>query len=224
MVERPPDGGPIYAETGLGNILSEPWNSISSIAIILPAIYWAIKLKDNYKDYAFLYYCVPLLFLGGLGSTLFHGLRTSRVLLFLDFMPTAILMISVSIYFWWKVLPKAWLVPVIFVGVFCLRFVFFYFFPNLASINSNYFFTGLAIFLPVLFYLIKSSWKHAGMVFISVISLLAALFFRNQDQVMSQWIYMGSHFMWHIFSGVGGFYLAFYLFKLRNDELSWPSA
>ena len=80
----PTDGGPIYAETDLTAFISEPWNAISSLAIVLPAIYWAFKLKWNVKQFPFLYYLMPLLFLGGTGSLLFHEFRSSPFLLWMD--------------------------------------------------------------------------------------------------------------------------------------------
>ena len=146
MNERPVDGGPIYAETDLSGFIAEPWNALSSLAIVLPAIYWAIKLKGQVRTYTFIYYCVPLLFLGGTGSTLFHAFRAHRGFLMMDWMPTAILMLSVSIYFWYKVLNQVWHVPIVIIGSFVLRIGFFALFPNLRTINANYFFTGVMMF------------------------------------------------------------------------------
>ena len=37
------DGGPIYAETGGDGFLVEPWNSLTSLLMLIPVIYWLIK-------------------------------------------------------------------------------------------------------------------------------------------------------------------------------------
>ena len=42
---------------------------------------------------------------------------------------------------------------------------------------------------------------------------------RRIDYSFAEWIPMGSHFLWHIFSGIGAFYLAKYLYLIRKDEL-----
>ena len=88
----PTDGGPIYVETDLSHFIAETWNALSSLAILLPAVYWGFKLPGNIKKYYFIYYCIPLLFLGGLGSMLFHAFRTSGWLLIMDVFPTVILL------------------------------------------------------------------------------------------------------------------------------------
>ncbi len=99
MNQKPIDGGPIYAETDLSVLFTEPWNALSSLAILLPAVYWAVRLRGDYRTYSFIFYCIPLLFLGGLGSTLFHAFRVSKWLLLMDVLPTATLTLSVSFIF-----------------------------------------------------------------------------------------------------------------------------
>jgi len=58
----PKDGGPLYAETDMTHFIAEPWNAISSLAIALPSVYWAFKLKWNIKQFGFIYFLIPLLF------------------------------------------------------------------------------------------------------------------------------------------------------------------
>ncbi|MBU0489560.1 MAG: hypothetical protein KKA07_07010 [Bacteroidetes bacterium] len=104
------DGGPVYHETGHGGWIAEPWNSISSLSLILPALYFFILLWKYRKDYGFIvwFFC-PLLFVGGMGSTLFHGLRSSPYLLALDAGPMAILTMGLFYYFTQKLTRKHWL-------------------------------------------------------------------------------------------------------------------
>ncbi len=67
------DGGPYYTETNPANFIVEPWNAISSLLYLLPAIYWATKIRKHIRENSFVAFCVPLLILGGLGSTFFHA-------------------------------------------------------------------------------------------------------------------------------------------------------
>ena len=216
----PIDGGPIYAETDLSAFVSEPWNALSSLAIVFPAIYWAFKLKWRIKEFAFLYFLMPLLCLGGIGSTLYHAFRSSRFMLWMDVLPTAIVTLAVSVYFWDKILPKRWQVVSIVFPIVYVRFAVFDYFSGSFATNLNYFITGSLIFSPILIYLSRNHYQYFSSILISVICLSLSLVFRRIDFTVAELIPMGSHFLWHIFSGVGAFYLAKYLFLIRNDELN----
>ncbi len=101
------DGGPWYAETHITDaIIVEPWNAFSSLAIAFPAFYFLWKIRKNPKQYGFLLAAIPFLMLNGIGSTLFHGFRTSRFFLIMDFLPALIVTLMITVYFWSKVLPK----------------------------------------------------------------------------------------------------------------------
>jgi len=220
MTGKPIDGGPIYAETDLSALISEPWNAISSLAILLPAVYWAIRLKGDIRNYTFMYYCMPLLFLGGLGSTLFHAFRASHWLLLMDVLPTALLTLSVSIYFWIKVMRKIWLVPLVFLPVFGFRLAIIHSFPGVDTVNVGYLITGIMIFLPLIFYLFQSAFRYWTDIIFSVLLLILSLVFRERDHALTTWLPMGSHFLWHILSGIGAYFLGQYLYKLRRYEMT----
>jgi len=219
---KPQDGGPIYAETDLSAFIAEPWNAISSLAILFPAIYWAVQLRKEFGNFKFLYACIPFLFLGGLGSTLFHAFRASRWFLLMDVLPTAILTMMVSIYFWIKILAKWGYVLLIVLPITGLRIVIFQFIDPPASINISYFLTGIMIFFPMIILLRKTHMTGIWDIVLSVGFLALALVFRERDLQMVNWLYMGTHFLWHLSSGVGAFFLARYLFKLRKLELDHP--
>lgn len=212
MKQLPGDGGPIYAETDLSSFVVEPWNAISSLAIVLPSVYWAFKLNWNIRDYGFMYFLMPLLFLGGTGSTIYHAFRASSYALALDVIPTAVVTISVGIYFWYKLLKNWYWIVLIIVPSFFVRFYL--------STNFNYFYTGTLIFLPVLIYLIRHDFKYYLPIIASMLLLCVSLLFRWLDKEMTFLFPMGSHFLWHLLSGAGAFYLAQYLYLTRRDELS----
>ncbi|WP_462252536.1 hypothetical protein [Ekhidna sp.] len=215
----PTDGGPVYAETDLTAFIAEPWNALTSLAIALPPIYWAFRLKWNFRDYSFLYFLMPFLFLGGTGSLFYHAFRTSSFLLWMDVIPTAIVTFSVSVYFWDKILPNRWQVATVIVPFSFLRYAVFEYFSGQFATNLSYFITGFLIFFPVIFFLIKTQLRHIHFILISVIALSLSLVFRRLDFAMIEYLPMGSHFIWHILSGVGAFYLAKYLHLIRKDEI-----
>jgi len=219
VVPQIPDGGPFYTETNLEQIIVEPWNALSSLAIVFPAIYWGWKVWGKFRSYAFLWLCIPLLFLNGMGSTFYHAFRASRWLLYMDVMPAAALTLAVSIYFWNKVLPKSWQIIFIVIPIFLGRFFIHNFFEGAWAINTSYFVAGVMIFLPVWLYMNKTKYSELKIIAVSVLFLVVALGFRLIDR--QNWVSwsMGTHFLWHIFSGFGGHFFAMYLYKIRKSEV-----
>ncbi|MEM6642248.1 MAG: hypothetical protein AAF616_04640 [Bacteroidota bacterium] len=216
----PIDGGPIYAETDLSAWMSEPWNAWSSLAIALPSVIWAIRLKWDYRRFPFLFFLIPLLFLGGLGSTLYHAFRASKLLLWMDVYPTAVVTFSVSVYFWNKILQRRWQVASIMVPFVILRFFFLDQMSGHLAVNLSYFTTGVFIFLPLLILLINTNFRHFSAALASIFFLSVSLVMRRIDHAAAEYLPMGSHFLWHILSGFGAYYLAKFLFLIRSDELS----
>lgn len=211
----PTDGGPIYSETDTSRFIVEPWNAWSSLFILFPAIYWAFKLRGRYREYPFITFCIPLLFLGGLGSTLYHAFRNSRLLLLLDVTPTAVLTLSLAIYFWIKMLPKWWwVIPIIGISI-ILRAGGWYYLPGQAGVNVSYAITGATLLIPSLLLLYQTRLAHSHHIFISTICFILSLVFRQADNWQISLLPMGTHFLWHIFSGIGAFFLAEYLYKIH---------
>jgi len=98
-MDRMHDHGPVYHETDLSNFVAEPWNALSSLIIALPAVYFLIKYRGQYKIHAFIiYFCAPLLIMNGLGSTLFHAFRAHVFFLIMDVLPVVILTLGISIF------------------------------------------------------------------------------------------------------------------------------
>ncbi|HEY9117351.1 MAG TPA: hypothetical protein VIN11_05965, partial [Roseivirga sp.] len=154
------DGGPWYAETHItDNLIVEPWNAFSSLAIAAPGIYFLWKIRNNLKEYRFLLLCIPFLILNGIGSTLFHGLRSSRIFLLMDFMPALVLTLLITLYFWSKALPKWWMSFFAVAPIFLLRFGIIDFIPGQGGINTSYTISGIAFLLPVFIILRKYQFQ-----------------------------------------------------------------
>jgi len=214
-----PDGGPIYRETtDLSVLIVEPWNAYSSLSFLIPAFYFLYLLRGNYSQHAFLvYFCSPMLILGGLGSTLFHAFRQSAWLLAMDVLPIILLTLGISVWMWLKVLPKKWqLIPVLLL-FFLLTYLTMTLLQGQDSISAGYFVRGTMLFLPCFLFLRKTRFKHATAFFSAVAFFILALLFRFTDEkVALDFMPWGTHWLWHISTAVGGYFLGVYLIKNKN--------
>ncbi|WP_420385516.1 ceramidase domain-containing protein [Roseivirga sp.] len=218
--EQITDGGPWYAETHItDNLIVEPWNAFSSLAIAAPAVYFLWKIRKQPNDYAFLLVCIPFLLLNGIGSTLFHGLRTSRIFLLMDFMPALALTLLISVYFWAKALPKWWMGVLAVAPVMLMRFGVIDLIPGQRGINTSYMISGIAFLVPLFLILKKYDFKKTLNIVGGTICFILAIWFRQIDKLAVDLIPFGTHFLWHIFSGIGAFLLADYLYFMRTTEL-----
>lgn len=215
--ERLADGGPLYFETDFNQLIVEPWNAFSSLTFLIPVFYLLWKLRGHYREYAFLvFWAAPLMAIGGIGSTIYHAFRASQFFLFMDFVPIALLTISVSIYLWLKVLPHWLWVVIIILASIGLRFLAFGIFDGSARINSSYFITGVMIFTPALIFLIKTKFFQLNQLLWSGAFLILALFFRYADDFSPPLLPNGTHWLWHISTSIGAIFLANYLVKIKN--------
>lgn len=214
------DSGPIYAETlhMHGGSIMEPWNAFSSIAIALPALYWAWKLRKELRQYWFLALCMPFLFLNGLGSTLFHATRSSNLLLLMDFLPAAIVTLMVSIYLWAKAVRKWYYVLTAILVSMGLRFLMMASFQPPLSINMGYLVGGLTFLIPLVIMLVRMKGRGTGIIVATILSFTLALIFREIDTRAVDALPMGTHFLWHIATGVGGFLLGSFLYLLASEK------
>jgi hypothetical protein len=216
----PIDGGPIYAETpahlGHGQWFIEPWNAISSLLIVMPGLFFLYRLRGYYRQEILLAACAILLVLGGLGSTLYHGLRISEGFLWMDVMPTALVFILITLHLWKGVLKKwAFAVPLVLFEFGLSTWVYASFKGSIA-INIAYFIRGTGFFLPLLILLFHTRFRQFPLVLGGLISFVLALWFRTADHEVTHVLAMGSHFLWHTATGLGGILIAEYLFRVRE--------
>jgi hemolysin III len=210
------DGGPIYMETNPEQFIVEPWNAFSSLLMLVPAFIWFWKIRKELSHYRFLLFAILMVALGGLGSGLFHGFRVSVVFLLMDIIPSALLTLSLSVYLWLKILRRWWYVLLILLPTFGIRFLFWNKVPDHLAINISYFITGLIVALPLLIILIRDRFHEWTVVILGVTSFMLALLFRQLDTVEISLLPMGTHFLWHLFSAVGAWFILKYIHYLRN--------
>lgn len=214
-----PDGGPRYSEFHPDLIIVEPWNALSSVFMMLPAVYWAIEMRsEKLMQFKMVYFAIAMVFLGGLGSTLFHAFRMSPVFLLLDVLPSAMLTMALAIYFWINILPKWWYVLLIFVPVVVLRFILFRLFENHIGINVSYAISGLLIIVPLMISLRKTMFHGWPLIFWAVVLFSFALLFRQLDVYQLKYLPQGTHFLWHLFSAAGSYCILKFLVVMAHPN------
>ena len=223
------DSGPMYNEFHHDAMIHEPWNALSSLAFFIPVIYWLIVLNGKFREHKIFLFILPLLFLNGLGSTLFHAFRSHQFFLILDWLPASIMSITVATYFW-TLLLKKWYFGLItvfgFYGLGTLVIELLRGTPALEEIapNIGYFFVGCAMFLPLCIHLFRTKFKYAYIVFLSMAFLGGALLFRTLDfptpNPLPELLPQGTHFLWHIMSSFAVFSLGYYIYYSKSLEIN----
>jgi hypothetical protein len=212
--------GPLYCETPLAafSFPAEPVNFFTNAVIVafgLIAFYLSYRQKGRYDVWAL----ATLLTLTGIGSFLWHGLRTPLSLT-LDVVP-GLMFLLLFVFVWAR---RIW-------GTY--RSLFFLFGFLVATMGLSYLtqlivpYRGppIGVVLAVIgasAYLIVKTRAQYGVVawwgVASVLLSLVAYFFRSIDLYTCSVIPFGTHFLWHMFLSGGAF--VGILLILEIDRLS----
>jgi hemolysin III len=215
---NPPDGGMPYAETNMQHVFPEPFNTITSMFFLVIAVYWTVRLWGKGKEHAFLSVAVLLLYVGGIGGTIYHGLRQWRIFIMMDWLPIMLLGVAAGVYFLGKL--TRWFYAVAFV----LLYGAFQFYARQQMmhgniqlfININYAVLAGMVLLPVLGYLISTKFRNGRWVGFALLAFIFALTFRVADRW--GWISSGTHFLWHTFGAVAAFCMFQYIYLLNIKD------
>jgi hypothetical protein len=213
------DSGPWYHEFHADAFIKEPWNAYSSLFFLVPVIFWFWKLRGQYCEYLIITLLLPLLFLNGIGSTLYHAFRSSQLMLLLDWLPASLMNLILVYYLWYKLIYKKALAVFMVLAFYAVAFLVMNFLGSSLgdlAINISYLLVGLALIIPFIIYLKRTHFKNGYLVLLTFIFLGLALLFRTLDYPTSNpWpslLPMGTHFLWHITSSLAVFTLGFYFF------------
>lgn len=219
IYNNPPDGGSFYAETNMQHLFPEPLNTITSCFFLVIAIYWTIKLLGKGREHVFLSIAVVLLYIGGIGGTVYHGLRQWHIFIMMDWLPIMLLCVSAGVYFVIKL--TRWYYAVLLVVAY-ITFQFFarnYFMSNGSRqlfININYAVMAGIVLLPVLAYLKVTKFANGKWVGFALLAFVFALTFRVADKW--RWIHTGTHFLWHAFGAIAAFCMFKYIYLLNHRD------
>ncbi|GAA4275041.1 ceramidase domain-containing protein [Aquimarina gracilis] len=215
ILQIPNDTGPIYRETLMNRLPVEPFNTFSNLIFLFIVIYFSIRVYRDFKTHAFLGFCLPILAIGFVGGTLFHGTRSHQIWLFMDWVPIMILCMASVFYFIFKVFQSWWKRLLVIVAIFTVSFAVRQLpIPHVIQISLGYVITAITVLLPIVLYLIKTKGRHKKLVILAVINFSLAVSFRSLDKFLeTDILYMGTHWLWHLFGGISVFYLMLYLYR-----------
>lgn len=216
-----PQLGPIYCETPavISNFPAEQWNTWSNLIIILLGITAAVIVARRAPRSAELWVLAALLIGNGIGSFLWHALRTPWALS-LDTLP-GVLFLLAFVYVWSRRFlgtGRAWL----FLGGFFVLALLF-------SAGSLILFPGVSPFIPLAPVVIAAAWwliaktarmsrRAAARGGAALASALAALLFRSTDIAACAYFPHGTHFLWHGFLSLAAFLGVFVILELKKRE------
>ncbi len=101
-----------------------------------------------------------------------------------------------------------------------LRVAAWQYFSGAFAMNLSYTISGIAFLLPIVLILRKYQYKKALNIIIAVACFGLAIYFRKAVHEYTHVFSFGTHFLWHIFTGIGAYLLADYLYFMRTKELA----
>lgn len=209
----PPDGEPNYWETDITQIIMEPVNASTSAIFILITLYWFLRIRGRFAQYRFLSIATPLLGIGAVGGTIYHGFRLHVFFMYMDWLPILILNVMAAIYFLYR-LSQSWVKAFIFLfGAISFQVINFGLMSGNTATNISYIAVAIVILLPLIGVLRRTNFKHGKYVFMAIGSFILALTFRIYD--LDGWLPIGTHFLWHIFGAVACHMMFMYIYKLN---------
>ncbi|WP_304039231.1 hypothetical protein [Mesonia mobilis] len=214
-ISFPNDSGPIYRETIEGRFPVEPFNTFSNLLFLAIVIYFSVRVYRNAKQQAFLAYALPILFIGFVGGTIYHGTRSHEIWLLMDWVPIVILCLSASIYFTFKdgenSLQKFGLLTIVLLLLFAPKFIDW---PYKLGNSIDYISTAIGLLLPMCIYLVKTKFKFGENILFALLSFSSAITFRILDK-RADIFEVGTHWLWHSFGAISVFFLMRYIYKDR---------
>lgn len=210
----PNDSGPIYKETVMGRLPVEPFNTFSNLIFLAIIVYFSIKIYDRLGKHRFIAFCLPVMIISLIGGMIYHGTRSHQFWLYLDWVPIMFLCAAVVIYFitkltsvWWK---RILAIIIILSVSYIVRNLPF---PKGFRISIGYVVTALTVLVPIVSYLIHTKGRHSQWVIAAFSIFGIAVLFRTLDKITTtEFFYMGTHWLWHLFGGLAVFCLMQYIY------------
>lgn len=218
------DGGPIYKETNLQHLIAEPFNASSALIFIAVAFYWFWVLGKD-KQLPLLVKrlqmaCAVLLLIGGIGGSLFHAFRVSKIFLLMDVVPIFLLALIFSLYLWWKQFGRRGysfaVIPLLVTAL--VRWIFNEMPPHI-GIGIGYAGVGIMILLPILVALYRANWYGVLLIHAALSSFIIALMCRQMEEDLSPIFPMGTHFLWHSFGAAATTFLIHWWLAVEQHKV-----
>jgi predicted membrane channel-forming protein YqfA (hemolysin III family) len=229
------DRGPRYTETppdpysADAPFIAEPWNAVTASFFVFIAAAWLWRLRGRYRESPFLVACLPILLAGGIGGTLYHGLRTERAYFLLDVIPIQLLALAGSVFIaikLWK--RRGWLYLVgaiaIYIGVSALLFNLLLPTSRQLAVNLNYAALATMVVLPIAIRLIATKFRHGSWFAAGLVAFAIAWFFRLVDERVGVYLPIGTHWLWHTFGAISTALVIEYFHRVESEPSPEPPA
>ena len=176
-----------------------------------------VAVARRFRSFPFLTACLPILFAGGVGGTLFHGTRAAFAFYLLDIVPIFVLAFFVAGFLWRRRGPRlVYLVPFV-GGVIALQVASHYALPDRWAINVSYAALACLVVVPAGLALVRSRFRHAGWVATAAACFGIAWTCRAVDAVRPPVLPTGTHWLWHLFGAAATAALAEYVYRVEGE-------
>jgi hypothetical protein len=189
---------------------------------VLIVVFWALRLRGRLLNYPFLALSFPLLLVGGIGGTLYHGLRNWKGYFLMDVIPIYLLGLIVTIYWWIRLGPRLRHLVGMLVVLGLLQLLGIWRLPQAWAINLSYAMLAMLILAPLSVVLARTRCRHAGWVATALVAFGVAWFCRIADYWDPPVLPMGTHWLWHTFGAITTAALTEYVFLIEGISLRRP--
>jgi hemolysin III len=199
----------------------EPWSTWTNLVFLFVIVYWARRLRGQWRRQFLLSLSLPLLTIGWVGGTLYHATRSHDIWLMLDWCPIVMLILLAAYWLWRRLLPgsilaaaTALLLPVILAAGMARLLVY----AGRSGISASYAILAAGVVVPAVLNCVRQrhAWPWLAGV---IVCFVAALTFRILDEPLADagWPH-GSHYLWHLFGGFATFLMFAFLYRLREGD------
>lgn len=220
------DSGPLYHEFHAEALIKEPWNAFSSLFFLVPVIFWLWKLRGQYSKYLIITLLLPLLFLNGVGSSIYHAFRAYQWALLMDWMPAFLMNLILAYYMWYLVSKRIWvaiILVLLFYAAAILTMVSLADYLKEMTANLGYLIIGFSLIIPSFIFLYRTRFYKWYLLIGTFVFLGLALLFRSLDyptpNPFPELLPQGTHFLWHLVSALAVFTMGYYFYFIRNKEM-----
>jgi len=175
-------------------------------------------LKKGAKSDVHIYILIALCFTMGVGSFLFHTFATVWAY-YADIIPIYTFAFYYTIIIMWKMLKFNRMQAVIALILIFITFILIGVFIPSDAFNRSIMYFPLVLMLTG-FFIYMQYKKHPAAKYILLAEgvIILGLFFRTIDMMTCSWNPIGTHFLWHIFSGLFFYILLRTLILTQVDE------
>lgn len=196
----------IYCERRGPEFWAEPINAICNISFIIAALLamWLYnkRLPEERKKDTHILILIILAFIVGVGSFIFHTFATLWAM-YVDVIPIYTFALYYTIIGMWKIVKFNRLQTIISLILIASSFVMLAIFVPSDAFNGSFMYFPFVFMLAAFgIYLQYKKSPAAKHFFCATGVLIIALLFRTIDIVACPYVPFGTHFLWHLISGL----------------------